>query len=835
MKILYAALRLLVKVVKWGIPLVVLLVAAWLGYLVYRVHHGLPDYDATVLSDSVNNDVRVVRDNWGVPHIFADCETDAYFALGYCMAQDRLFQMELLRRVARGEMAEALGPLATPIDRIMRAFRLRLKAEDFVADAQKHASPEMLAAAEAFLAGMNQFIMEEPLPWEFSALMIPCRPFTLVDCISVAAIMPITFADGLRTDPLKSMLKQKYPDYDVDLLFRGIEAAPVTIMESLEEAAAFQRERALADAVSPQISRGMESAAAWLDTMAAWTGIAGSHLGSNSWVLSGDKTASGRPILANDPHIAFTNPSVWYEAHMKYADYENYGYHLPPIPIPLLGHNEDRGWGLTMFANDDVDMYMEKINPDNPNQVMYKGQWVDCVIVREVIKVRFGADVTCDVRITPHGPIVNDLLELLLGYEGPPVALSWIWQHFDFTAVDAFYEMSHARDYDRFADAMKKLTSPGLNISYADAAGNIAWWAAGILPARPPHIDAKTLLEGWTGRDEIEEYLPFEATPHLKNPECGMIVTANNLPTIYPVGEPPLRQPLLQGYFKPGDRAGRIKELLLERDDWTIEDLRAVQLDDLGYATRNMAPVMARLAREEAARLEQIHLEALERVENWDYRHGVESVAATVFNHWADSLLIRIFGDEMTEKELRMYMGVDDSWIALQDMLADSESHWWDDITTPEKESAAYITACALQQACAALEKKYGGNVDGWRWGKAHTLTGKHPFGYLPGLGRLLNIGPHEVGGASQNVNNMLSKTPHDYSVIAGPSTRRLIDFAKPDQSLTILPTGNSGHLRSKYYDDQAEMFARGEYRPALCGMKDIEAAKAHEMRIRRR
>ena len=832
MKILKVMFRVAWKVTKWGVPIIVLLIGGWIGYLVYRSYAELPDYDATVASSAITDEVRVIRDNWGVPHIQAASESDAYFALGYCMAQDRLFQMELLRRLGKGEIAEVLGPPVVKVDCIMRAFRLRVKAEEYVARAEKTISPEMKAATAAFLAGVNQFIEEGELPWEFSALMIPCRPFTMVDCIAVAAILPITFADGLRSDPLKSMLQQKYPDYDVDLLFRGIEATPVTIMESFEEAATFQRKQARRNVMSPQMAKGLESAAQWLDAMAAYGRMAGTHLGSNSWVLSGDKTASGKPILANDPHIAFTNPSIWYEAHIKCKDLENYGYHLPPIPFPLLGHNEERGWGMTMFANDDVDIFLEKVNPNNPNQVMYRGEWVDCEVVKEVIKVRFGKDRVCEVRLTPHGPIVNDLLGILLGYDGPPVSLSWVWQRFEYTDVEAFYEISHSHNYDQFAEAMKKITSPGLNISYADAAGNIAWWAAGLLPMRPSHVDPKTLLEGWTGKDETQEFLPFESTPHLKNPPNGMIVTANNLSTIHPVGEPPLQIPLLQGYFKPGDRAGRIKEMLLERNDWTIEDLRAVQTDDLGFATRIMAPIMARLARENDNQLDGLQLEALARIENWDYRHGVESIGATVFNFWIDSLLISIFSDELNKKELQMYTGVDDSWIALQDLLVELDSHWWDDTTTSEQETAADITTRALQQACDIMKEKLGNEVSAWRWGNVHTLTGTHPFGYIPGIGRLLNIGPHESGGASQNVNNMLSKTLHDYHVIAGPSTRRLIDFAQPEKSLTIMPTGNSGHIHSPYYDDQAEMFTKGEYRPALYTEEDIKANKEHEMKF---
>ncbi len=820
------------RFLKWGILLLLLVIAVLVLRVFWRAHSGLPDHDATVVTPTVASEVRVVRDTWGVPHIFADSEPDAYFALGYCMAQDRLFQMEVMRRLARGELAELLGPPVVKIDRIMRAFRLRAKADEFVATTWKDARPDMKAALGTFVLGVNAYIESNTLPWEFAALLISCRPFTAEDFVSVAAILPITFADGLRLDPLKSLLKQQCPGGDVEMLFQGMEETPVTIMESLEEAADYLRYNTGALTTVPPVSQGLESAARWLDAIAAYGRFAGTELGSNSWVLSGDKTASGKPIFANDPHIAFTNPGIWYEVHMKYADFENYGYHLPPIPVALLGHNEDRAWGLTMFSNDDIDMYLEKVNPDNPKQVMYRGAWVDCEVVQERIKVRFGRDVVCDVRITPHGPIATDLLGLLFDYEGPPISMRWVWQHVAYTDVAAFYEISHARDYERFETAVKKVTSPGLNISYADASGNIAWWAAGLLPVRPPHVDPRTLLEGWTGRDEFTEYLPFEASPHLKNPPDGMIVTANNLCTVKPIGTPPLQIPMLQGYFKPGDRAGRIEELLATRDDWTIEELRAVQNDTLGFAMRIMAPAMVRLARTDDTALTPIEREALEQLEKWDFHNDVDSIGATVFNYWFDSLLMTIFGDELSEKQLFMYAALDDSWITVQHLLRDTEAHWWDDITTPDREHAAQITVRALKHACTKITKDLGESVAAWRWGDTHRLIFKHPFGYAPGIGRLLNIGPLESGGARETVNSMPSKSLHKYDVIAGPSTRRLIDFARPDQSLTILPTGNSGHVCDSHYDDQAVLFARGEYRTALYSPDDIEAAKEHEMHI---
>lgn len=823
----------LVKRVLIGVLVVILVISFFVCRIVYRVYWGLPQYDGTIHSPHLTHEVKVIRDTWGVPHIKAANEPDAYFALGYCMAQDRLFQMDLLRRIARGELAEIVGPPAVKVDKIMRTLRLRAHAEAYAQTCHERIPPSLYTALHQFICGVNQCIAEQPLPWEFAALMTSCRPFTLADCLAVTAILPITFADGLRNDALKSGLKARYPDHNVDLLFRGIESIPTTIMESFEEAATFQRHRLLSSSsISHEAAEGAKRAVAWLEALAAFGPLVRGGLGSNSWVLAGSKTASGKPILANDPHISFTNPSIWYEAHIHYGDYENYGYHFPPIPVALLGHNEDRGWGITMFANDDVDLYVEKFHPQNPRQVMYKGEWIQCDVAEEELKVRFSRDIVFRVRITPHGPIITDLLEFLLGYEGPPVALSWVWQKFDFTVVDAFYQMNHARDYDAFAAAIPKITSPGLNISYADAAGNIAWWAAGLQPVRPAHVDHKSLLEGWTGNDDIEAYLPIEYTPHLKNPPEGMIVTANNLPTIHPVGEPPLQLPLLQGYFKPSDRAARIKEFLLQRDDWTIEALRQVQTDAGSYAARGLVPILLQWVGPHTEAFEPIEQEAVRAIAQWDFYNGVDSVGSTIFHFWIDALLLLIFGDEMTPTELRWYFTCDDAWIALQDLLAEPNSPWWDSITTPEQESAVQITVAAFKKACAVLRERLGDNLRQWRWGRVHTLTFKHPFGYLPGLGFLFNIGPFEIDGANQTINNMISKSLFSFGVIAGPSTRRLIDFAQPDTSLTILPTGNSGQLGSPHYSDQAHLFVQGKYRTAWYRWEDIEAHKKHELRF---
>jgi penicillin amidase len=824
-------MRILRRLAKVLAVTVLLLVAAGAAALVYLAQTRLPGLDGTIAHPSLRDAVRVIRDSSGVPHITAENEPDAYFALGYCMAQDRLFQMELMRRLARGELAEVAGPPALPIDRAVRAFRLRAKAETYFANANSQ-PPELLALMDAYVNGINAFVEDGPIPFELIVLGVDVRPFTKVDCLAVAAILPITFADGIRGDPLVTMLKQKHPDMDIDALFPGYSLeTPVTIMETLDEARAYLE-------AQPTEPKQMEPERyeASLDVVREWVGVFGGiaqrfgpAMGSNSWVLGPSRTRSGQAMLANDPHIAFSNPSIWYEAHLTYGDFENYGFHLPPIPMPLLGHNRDRAWGLTMTAQDDTDFYLERFDPDNPDKVMYKGEWVDVETATETIRVRFADDVECQVRVTPHGPILNDFLEAYHGYNDAPVSLSWIWQHLEYTDLTAFYRMGHARTCEEFGDALPLITSPGMNISYAGRDGTIAWWAAGKIPIRPEGVNCKQILDGASGKDELLGFLPFELNPHLNNPECGFIATANNKPTVKPVG--PVND--IKGYWQSTDRSGRIEALVGARSDWTVDALKAVQMDDTSHFGPDVVAKLVEVLDAQRVLLSPQEQDVLDRLKSWDFRHNVESVGATIYEYLNGAVLRHALADEMGDDWFAVYATLADHWHFYKHFIGDDASPFWDDVTTPDKERRPQIVLAAFKDMTQTLTGKFGLERSRWTWGRAHTMEFKHPFGYLPLLDHIFNLGPYPASGGAQVLNNMLYDLSQDeYSVIAGPSTRRLIDFAAPEESLTILPTGNSGNFMSPHYGDQAERFMKGEYRRALLAPEDIEADKAHELRF---
>jgi penicillin amidase len=479
-----------------------------------------------------------------------------------------------------------------------------------------------------------------------------------------------------------------------------------------------------------------------------------------------------------------------------------------------------------MLENDDVDLYVERFDPDNPRRVMYKGEWTDALVEEATIKVRFGRDEHWQVRVTQHGPVVTDLMRFALGYEGPDIALSWVWQHLEYTDLLAFYEMSRAKSLAAFEEAVSKITSPGLNISYVDADNNFAWWAAGRLEIRPPGTHPKRLLDGASGKHEIVGYVDFKDNPRLINPPSGYIVTANNLSTVKPVG--PL--PAMEGYWQPSERAERIEEVLETRSDWDIPSTQALQFDDEALAARRILPVWLELL--DTAGLQGDEAQALQRLKAWDRKQGVDSVGAAIYQTMCMVLFEKTLGDEFTPLWLDAYSSVKDSWNAFKYWVGDADFPWWDDINTPEKETRADITRAAWRDAIAHLRTTLGGNLDDWHWGRLHTMTFIHPFGFIPGLGGIFNIGPFPASGADHAVNNMMWPGGLNFSVIAGPSTRRVIDYARPDEACAILPTGNSGHFRSPNYDDQAPMFMAGQYRRLNTTPAQVAADRRHELRL---
>ncbi|MDT4805583.1 Acyl-homoserine lactone acylase QuiP [compost metagenome] len=771
------------------------IVAAVAGGAVWYSESKKPLRDGELSLAHLQTPVTIRYDERGVPHIQAGNEADMYRALGFVHAQDRLFQMEMLRRLARGELAEVLGARLVDTDRLFRTLGIRAHADEYARKMDQD-SPAT-KALQAYLDGINQCQDSRPAPVEFDLLGIEKRPFTVADTLSVAGYMAYSFAAAFRTEPVLTYVRDELgADYlktfDLDWHPEGVLGQPLATGDWQDlNRLAHLSQQALVEAGLPQFE------------------------GSNAWAVSGSRTASGKPLLAGDPHIRFAVPAVWYEAQLSYPGFELYGHHQALNPVASLGHNREFAWSLTMFQNDDLDLIAEKINPDNPDQVWYQGQWVNLESREETIQVKDGEPVKLTLRRSPHGPIINDALGAAAGKT--PIAMWWAFLETENPILDAFYQLNRADSLDKARSAVEKIHSPGLNVIWTGASGDIGWWASAKLPQRPEGVNPAFILDGSTAEADKPGYLPFSANPQEENPERGYIVSANHQP-LSPTGV------AIPGYYNVADRGQRLNERLAQTGvKWDVQNSQALQLDTgTGYGPRLLAPLLDELR---AAATDEREKALVEQLAGWDGDHKLDSIPATLFNQLTYELARAAMHDELGDAFFDSLLQTRVLDTALPRLTADASSPWWDKRDTAEKESRADVVKAAWQASLAHLKKTLGEDSAKWQWGNSHTLTHNHPLGQQKPLDRLFNVGPFASPGGHEMPNNLSHRiSPAPWGVIYGPSTRRLVDMADAEHALGINPVGQSGVPFDRHYDDQAEAYMRGEYLPMHFAEDEVKA-----------
>ena len=502
---------------KRSLTLLAVVVAMAAAGAYWYVHGKLPQREGEVAITGLSAPVSVRYDERGVPHLQAQNEPDLYRALGYVHAQDRLFQMELVRRLARGELAEVLGSKLVPTDTLFRSLRIREQAARMV-ERLDHQSPSWIAL-QAYLDGVNSWQANHPKPVEFDVLGIPERPFTAEDTLSIAGYLAYSFAAAFRTEPALTYIRDQLgPEYlkifDLDWQPDGaLRPALATSDWRTLEGLAQLSQQALGDAGIPQFE------------------------GSNAWAVAGSHTRSGSPLLAGDPHIGFAVPAVWYEAELSAPGFNLYGYFQALNPFALLGHNRDFGWSLTMFQNDDVDLIAEKTNPADANQVMVDGQWRALETTEQQIAVKGEAPVTINLRRSPHGPIVNDVLGETAGQT--PIAMWWAFLETENPILDAFYQVNRADTLGKMREAAAKIQAPGLNLVWANARGDIGWWASAQLPIRPDGVTRRSFSTAAPTRPTSSASTPSAPIPSRRTRPAATL----SRPTTSP--RPPSRFPAI--------------------------------------------------------------------------------------------------------------------------------------------------------------------------------------------------------------------------------------------------------------------------------------------------
>jgi penicillin amidase len=782
-------MKIIKKVLVVIISVLVLLILGMLGYAFYSK----PKYEGQLSLNNIQKETTVYFDEFGVPHIYADNQIDAMEALGYVHAQDRLWQMELMRRIAPGRLSEIFGSVALKNDQFFAGIGIEEASAKAITQLDKNSPSYQLT--QAYLDGINQYLEEGKTPIEFQLLGIQKQKFEIKDVYNIFGYMAFSFAMAQKTDPLLTDLRNKYGmEYLKDFGLEG-EFNTTKIKNAKEKV---QDYSVIAQSVATLLDQSPIPP----------------FIGSNSWVIAPQKTKNGKVIFANDPHIGFSQPGTWYEAHLVTPDYEMYGCYLAGTPFPLLGHNRHYAYGLTMFENDDIDLYQEENHPTEATKYKTPNGYTIYGTRTKTIKVKDTSDVVMNVKVSRHGPIVNDLIDGLP--KEKPVALSWIYTQQPILILDAVHALSHAKSKADFQKGVQLIAAPGLNVMYGDVKGNVAWWATGKLYKHNAGVNSNFILDGATGKDDIKEYLDFSKNPSAVNPSWNYVYSANNQPE-------PIDGYSYPGYYLPEDRAKRIVQLLDSKSNWDKVSASKMIFDN----TSSVAPsVVKKLIQAiDLKGLSSTEKEAIDVLQNWKGSHNLEDIAPTIYNKWIFLYLKNTFQDEMGEAGFKQFLGTHIMKQVVARQIGNTQSLWWDNVTTKNvKETRSQIVTTSFKEAIAALEKQLGKSVKSWTWNKVHTVEHQHPLGKVNALKPFFNVGPFPISGSVEVINNLFFDYTNEgvYPVKGGPSTRRIIDFSDIENSWSILPTGQSGNPMSPHYKDQAEMYITGKFRKMKLNKAEI-------------
>ncbi|MEM7552447.1 MAG: penicillin acylase family protein [Bacteroidota bacterium] len=745
----------------------------------------------------LQQEVDVFFDSLGVPHIYAQNQQDLYKAFGYIHAQDRLWQMELVRRIASGRLSEIFGEELVDTDEYFRTLGVNKYSEKTAQKLLKEDDPKVREAVLAYLNGVNQFIEKGQTPIEFTILRIEKELYDVEDVANVMGYMAYNFAHAQRIEPILTWIKKKYGSDYINALDVDPDSSS-TIIPTWNKNDSIFFSRFVATSIKTNEI---------LDALPVST-----FEGSNSWVVAPERSETGSVILVNDPHIGFSQPAVWYEAHLSLPDWDLTGFHLALQPFATMGHNRNIAIGMTMFVNDDMDFYLETVSPNDSSKYKYDEQWKDFVTRKEIIKVKDGEDVELEVKESVHGPIVNGYLDQLK--EESPVALCWLFTKVPSDLLEVSYEFNHAKNIQSAEFAASRIHAPGLNIMYGDNAGNIAWWASAKLPKRPDHIHSKFLIDGSSSANEPDGFHPFSKNPHSVNPSWGYVYSANNQPDS-------LNGVYVTGHYAPEDRAKRIVQYFDDQKVFSIGDMKEMLLD-------HKSPVMPEMARNFIRHLkpkDEFSSEMIFILQKWNGEHLPDSKAPIIYQKVLYHAMRVAYQDELGLELLSAFRRGNTFKRSMTRLSREADNIWWDNIETDVRENMYDLMSEVLDTVATELKEQLGENISSWRWDQVHTLEHGHQLGRVDLLRKYFNIGPFNVGSSKSVLNNLnfgYSRSGN-YKVSSGPSTRRIVDFSNIDQSLNILPTGNSGVFNSPHYSDQADLFNHGEFKTQFMSRELVE------------
>ena len=780
------------------LALVVILAAAGAWF----VRRPWPQVKGSITLPDLSAPVEIIRDEWGVPHIYAENEADLFFAQGYVHAQDRLWQMEMNRRIGSGTLSAALGPAALDTDRFLRTIGLRRAAEKDWA----LVDDDTRVIMEAYAGGVNAYIEthQNRLPLEFTLLGVDPAPWTPVDTLCWGKAMAYNLGGNYSMELLRARLIAEL----------GEEAAGQLTPPYPEEGPVIVPPEARSYAWLRDASGGD------LDPLNALLGESRVEWGSNNWVVHGSRSATGMPLLANDMHLGLDMPSVWYENGLHGGRFDVVGYSFPGVPMVIVGHNERIAWGVTNLGPDVQDFYIEKVNdPFHPTRYQFMGEWRETEVVAEIIEVKGESPVTLNVYITQHGPIMNDVIGDLNRAE--PLALRW-------TAMDGGYLfravalINQASDWQEFREALSYWDVPSQNFVYADVEGNIGYQSPGKIPIRAAGHQGLLPVPGWTGEYEWQGYIPFDELPSVLNPTTGFVATANNkvVPDDYPY--------LITHDWASPFRAQRITDLLAADDSITIEDMQMIHAQTYSLPAEALRPHLLAAV---TAPGDDLQAQALELLKEWDLTLETDRPGAAIFQTWYWFLVKNSLQDELGEELMEDYIELTYTHIPMMlDWATRSDIAWFDNTATAGFETRSDMMRLSFADAVAWLSAELGDDPAGWEWGRLHTKTFVHnPMGQsgIAIMESLFNSRAIPARGASSTVDAAHYSYNDPFAMGAGVSQRMIVDLGDLDRSLAIHTTGQSGQLFHPHREDFIPLWENVDYHPQLFGRAAVEAEAA--------
>ena len=819
------------------------------GNGIWDVPTEVTDYE--ILEDpNLSHDVEVYRDEWGIPHIYGYGEEDLMFALGYVQAQDRMIQMDLTRRMARGRMSEIVGPDMLDTDK----FNI-LKMEEYWSNktiehliSQSLVDPVYKSIYKMLLRfadGVNKYIENEHnnKPFEYQFLDVEIAPWEIVDTLVFSKYMSEYFTwsykDMQRYNDMMILGNESYNElygfpahYQIPVCPNYGEYDDISVPASeFNPPSSSSADEISIPSDNSEISKTqpMSFISSFLDGLQEFPQEVERMereyiIGSNNWVISGNKTASGKPLLSTDMHLGSMLPGMWYQAHLinlnPDSDLNVYGVFVPGVPVPIAGHTDYVGWGESIAAYDLIDWFY--YNGINGTHYEYKGEAKAYDLMVESIPIKGQDPEEYIVKSTVHGPVFTDLVPMPDNFSENVIACKWT--SYDIT-LDflALYGFMHAKNVYEFDEAIRYMDLLPLNIAFGDVEGNIGIRANAKVPIRndtdlPPwHTGGGDMpYNGSKGEGEWIDYLDFEDRPYCINPEQGFLSSANQ----YIAGPDYPNITVINDGGATGYRARRINNLLAQAKEFTVDDMKTMVVDIYSVRAGNFTPYLLDVL-DTLPSKSDIQLAAYNELQNWDYLMDQDLAAPAIFYVWMEAFLELTFQDE--KNALGSFSRPSDTFLEYL-TKEEPDSKWFDNISTTEIENRDDMILDTFNIALEGLEEYYEtNNVSAWKWGVVHQMVVNHMMG-LPGLG----VGPYPASGSPYTINpsygfnfdNGEVSTSYSRSIA---SERIIVDFGNINNSVSIIPSGERGISSSEHYTDQLEMFLRGEFHPQYFDARDPE------------